>query len=654
MKNLLSRTMIMYFIINLITGTVLSLVVIYVVKNWKLFARNVHLIFGQNRQSFFNENFTKVLILIAHPDDESMFFIPFIRSLIATRHLKELHLICFTNGSYDDDDLGKKRKMELKKAWHQLTRDCKEKKFNLDIIDDVVKDDPNDNWSSQLGLLQEIVVTYSRINSIKQIVSFDSNGVSGHYNHIALSRLLYRLHHLYSCYELRSIPLIRKYCLPINLIYLIFFTNLSGRKILISNEWSLKAKKILNFHSSQIHFVLIMTNNIFTPIDGESANDLTVVESLCVNCKENGKTVLLPTEIPFFRNVVVSSFACEECGNRNSDIIPVNDINYGIRYELTIQNVKDLKRRIVRSKTASIQLPEIEVEIPSNTGDGSVTVIEETNKMNDEETEKIQKIIDRLNSILSDEDAFDSLLFILNDESGQSFIESFSAPNIDSNIKRIEFSPNSENEQTKEVDPLTTDEVIEMENLCFNCNGRAVTRMKVTDIPSFKSVVLMSTECEDCGEKSNEIKSYSGIEEKGKRFELNILNKYDLNRSFLISSHASIHIPHLEFETLSGTLGGSITTIEGFIHKFKKQLSVRFPYTLVGSDTSEDKQTRSMEEFLKQVDKILGGESYPFKLIVDDPSGNSYIQNYYEPENDPEMKVTEYERNEEHNENEFD
>ena len=46
----------------------------------------------------------------------------------------------------------------------------------------------------------------------------------------------------------------------------------------------------------------------------------TEVESLCVNCGDNGITTLLLAKIPHYREVILSSFVCESCGNRNNDI----------------------------------------------------------------------------------------------------------------------------------------------------------------------------------------------------------------------------------------------------------------------------------------------------------------------------------------------
>ena len=37
-------------------------------------------------------------------------------------------------------------------------------------------------------------------------------------------------------------------------------------------------------------------------------------------------------------------------------------------------------------------------------------------------------------------------------------------------------------------------------------------------------------------------------------------------------------------------------------------------------------------------------------MVLDDPAGNSYLQNIYAPDDDPELKITEYERSFEQNE----
>ena len=44
------------------------------------------------------------------------------------------------------------------------------------------------------------------------------------------------------------------------------------------------------------------------------------IESLCMRCELNGTTRLLMTYIPYFKEVLVASFLCDHCGERNNEI----------------------------------------------------------------------------------------------------------------------------------------------------------------------------------------------------------------------------------------------------------------------------------------------------------------------------------------------
>ena len=74
--------------------------------------------------------------MTAHPDDESMFFIP---TLLNLKHLGyRINILCMSNGN------SKQREDELKKATEYLEID------NLTILDlssKGIKDGMNENWS---------------------------------------------------------------------------------------------------------------------------------------------------------------------------------------------------------------------------------------------------------------------------------------------------------------------------------------------------------------------------------------------------------------------------------------------------------------------------------------------------------------------------
>lgn len=71
----------------------------------------------------------------------------------------------------------------------------------------------------------------------------------------------------------------------------------------------------------------------------------------------------------------------------------------------------------------------------------------------------------------------------------------------------------AEAQKSEETENLR-EEVHRFATRCPECNAPADTKMKLTDIPHFKEVVIMAMFCESCGHKTNEVKSGGGIEPK--------------------------------------------------------------------------------------------------------------------------------------------
>ena len=75
--------------------------------------------------------------------------------------------------------------------------------------------------------------------------------------------------------------------------------------------------------------------------------DVTVIESMCMNCQENGETKLLFTKIPFFREIIISSFQCEHCDFSNNEVQFGGEIKEkGVKYVFTVQTPEDLNRQV--------------------------------------------------------------------------------------------------------------------------------------------------------------------------------------------------------------------------------------------------------------------------------------------------------------------
>lgn len=118
------------------------------------------------------------------------------------------------------------------------------------------------------------------------------------------------------------------------------------------------------------------------------------VESLCMNCHENGTTTLLFTRIPHFREVVVMAFECPHCGFRNNEIQPAASIaDKGCRYTLTVKqgDVRAANRQLVKSESATMTIPELDFEIPAGTQKGVLSTVEGMLKKAVENLQELQE-----------------------------------------------------------------------------------------------------------------------------------------------------------------------------------------------------------------------------------------------------------------------
>ena len=116
-----------------------------------------------------------VLLLMAHPDDEIMFWTPTIKYLLSKKI--QLKILCLSNGNYNG--LGDLREVEFDNVSRELNL------FNNVILNvPELQDDITKKWDS--SKVAEMIDEFMRKNNdIKTIITFDENGVTKHPNHIS-------------------------------------------------------------------------------------------------------------------------------------------------------------------------------------------------------------------------------------------------------------------------------------------------------------------------------------------------------------------------------------------------------------------------------------------------------------------------------------
>eukprot|EP01138_Halocafeteria_seosinensis_P010970 gb/GECG01011205.1/.p1 GENE.gb/GECG01011205.1/~~gb/GECG01011205.1/.p1 ORF type:complete len:474 (+),score=64.39 gb/GECG01011205.1/:1-1422(+) len=397
-------------------------------------------------------------------------------------------------------------------------------------------------------------------------------------------------------------------------------------------------------------------------------NVITDLVSPCSQCLEPGKTEITTTSIPHYlqgRQVIVLTFKCPECGYHTTHVQETECQDKGLRYECTIKEESDLQRRIVKSKHASVQFPELEFEIPAVTQQGVFTTLENLmtsaaesleegqplrRSVDPETASKLDDFIGRLKRYAAGANV--PFTVVINDPSGNSFIEDRRGTDDDDpQLVLTLYSRTAEQEEEVKGEGQSAqdshfsgqtgtshtyiafhsssdklpEEVMKFPVECYSCSEAGEMRVCITDIPNFKEVIIMTFICEECGWKNVEIKSGGAIPEKGRKVSLKMdpgeTMEIDLRRDLIKGDKAAVWIPELDIELEGGTLGGMYTTVEGLLHAIKENLVDSSPFSS-SQETSAPKEC--YESFIRSIERAALGE-ISITLCIIDPMANSFI-----------------------------
>mmetsp|Transcript_2471 Transcript_2471/g.6478 ORF Transcript_2471/g.6478 Transcript_2471/m.6478 type:complete len:377 (+) Transcript_2471:585-1715(+) len=105
----------------------------------------------------------------------------------------------------------------------------------------------------------------------------------------------------------------------------------------------------------------------------------------CPHCHVKTETNMCAVDIPHFKEVIIMSMLCENCGYKSSEIKGGGAIpKFGTKVSVKIETTDDLAREVLKSDTAGVEVPELGLELNEGGLDGIYTTIEGLlNKMHD-------------------------------------------------------------------------------------------------------------------------------------------------------------------------------------------------------------------------------------------------------------------------------
>jgi zinc finger protein len=376
------------------------------------------------------------------------------------------------------------------------------------------------------------------------------------------------------------------------------------------------------------------------------------------------------------------SFFCPHCNFKNSEIQSAGEIQQkGSRYELRLRTAADFARQVVKSDTCVVKFIELDIEVPAGRGqltnvEGLLSMILEDLEMQQAERKermpeiwaKIEEVVAKGRKMLAGESF--PFRVSLDDPAGNSWIEPDQKDGV-GKWSKVEYARTPEQNEAlglggrdeEEEEPVQStkgqptaatfeddiipNEVYSFPATCPGCTRHCVTHMKMVNIPHFKQVVIMSTVCDQCGYRSNEVKTGGEVPEKGRKIILKVEGPTDLGRDILKSESCAMECPELNLSVNPGTLGGRFTTVEGLLTQVRDDLHQQIfdvgDAVGAGGDSLESEAKGKWKAFFDGLGEAIKGER-KFTVVLRDPLASSYVQNLCSPDPDPQIEIEDYDR----------
>lgn len=230
-------------------------------------------------------------------------------------------------------------------------------------------------------------------------------------------------------------------------------------------------KKEQQFHAEWFHEGDSSIGAISRPINPADVREVMTFPSTCSACHAPGEERMVRLEIPYFKEIVIMAYTCDKCGYRNNTVKAGGAIApKGRKISLQVKTKEDLCRDMLKSDTAGLSIPEIDLVVePGSLGgrfttvEGILTQIRDELKNNaflsgdsasSREKTQWRQFIDNLTDCIHLKREF---TLVLDDPISNSYILSLCAPEPDPQLVEEEYIRSEEQDADLGLDLMNTE-----------------------------------------------------------------------------------------------------------------------------------------------------------------------------------------------------
>jgi len=216
----------------------------------------------------------------------------------------------------------------------------------------------------------------------------------------------------------------------------------------------------------------------------QKADDLeaVVMKSECPACQSEGEHRMCNVTVPHFRSIILICFYCKSCGFKQAEVKPSGAVpDKGKKIVLKVTKATaafDLGRDFVKSSSATVQIPEIGLEMCAGTLggryltiEGAVVLVKEQllssgnfalgDSSRPDVKAKFEKFIEKMDQVLAGQIDF---TFVVTDPMDSSWIYNKFAPKEDPQMTETYYTRSAEEDEELGLDEMNAPEFCESES----------------------------------------------------------------------------------------------------------------------------------------------------------------------------------------------